>query len=284
MSVYKRYNTRRKKLPRGAIIAVLAIATVFALTAALGNHLANKAAGGEALYTGTEQHSSSNNLAPLMEKSLCGEYVAPEDIASFVSANDDEWASTWIYKDGAPTFATETDKLLGNEVSKKLPKVTSFEKTDRTIGLFKVSAVYADEKVKNIVTEYEFALLNEFKDAGLDEVVFVFDEVSDENLNEIFDFVDKFDGAKVLCVPYSTLGNDVFFSSAAAKQLSVALLANGVSKKKLTDDIDTYAFYFTRYNLRLVLDGKDSTLVDILSENALLNYQFSSPKPAKNKS
>ncbi len=277
MSVYKRYNTRRKRVPKGLIFCVCAVLVSFALTAVLGNHLAKKAEGGEALYTGTSPAGNGgSNLAPLSEKSIIGEYTQPKDISKFKADNEDVCASTWIYKDGKATFSTEADKLLGKEA--KLPDISTLDIEAKTIGLFEVSSVYADDKIKNIITEYELSLLEEFSASGLDETVLVFNEVNDKNREEIFDFAEKFKGAKIICVPYSTLGNDVFFAEAASRQLPLAITADGVSEQKLSEDIDTYAFYFTRYNLRMVLDGKDSSLVDVLSQNALLNYQFSSPE------
>ncbi len=280
MSVYKRYNTRRKRIPKGFFIAATIVIAVFALTALLGHHLAQKAADGEVLYTGTlGVGEGGSNLAPLLEKSLHGEYVAPKDIAKFTTEDDNVWASTWIYKDGKATFATATDKLLGNEP--KLPDVSTLNIEAGSIGLFEVKSIYADEQVKGILTEYELSLLGEFAAAGLDEVVLVFNDVTEENADAVFEFAEKFTGAKVLCVPYSMLGNDAFFSEAASKQLSLAVKADGVSPQKLEEDINTYAFYFTRYNLRLVLDGKDSALIDVLAKNTLLNYQFTSPKEEK---
>lgn len=277
MSVYKRYNTRRKRVPKGLIFCVCAVLVSFVLAAALGNHLAKKAADSEALYTGTSTvENGGKGLAPLSEKSIIGEYATPKDIAKFVADHEDVCASTWIYKDGKATFATETDKLLDKE--EKLPNITSLDIAAKTIGLFEVTSLYADEKIKNILTEYELSLLDEFAASGLDETVLVFGEVADENYEKIFDFAEKFSGAKMIAVPYSTLGNDVFFAEAASRQLPLALKVDGITEKQLSEDIDTYAFYFTRYNLRLILEGKDSALVDTLSQNALLNYQFSSPE------
>ncbi|MBE6678904.1 MAG: hypothetical protein E7598_00100 [Ruminococcaceae bacterium] len=277
MSIYKRYNTRRKKVPRGLILCILAVLVAFALTAMLGHHLAQKAAGGEALYTGTSPlGNGGTNLAPLSEKSILGQYVEPKDIANFTTDNTDVCASVWLYKDGKSTFATEADELLGKEQT-KLPDAASLDIKAKTIGLFEVSSIYADEKVKSIVTEYELSLLKEFANAGLDETVLVFNEVNEENFDEIFAFAEKANGAKVVCVPYSTLENSAFFSEAASKQLPLAIKADTVTKEKLEEDINTYSFYFTRYNLRLVLEGNDKDLLDVLAQNTLLNYQFASP-------
>ncbi len=283
MAVYKRYNTRRKRIPAHIIFCAVAVLVAFSLTVILGHSLGKKAEGGEPLYTGTDNASiSGSNLSPLSEKSLHGEYVAPEKIVDFKSDDENVWASTWIYKDGKATFLTETDKTLDGKTA-SLPALSSFDIDAGTIGLFEVTSIYADDLVKKIITEYEHALLSEFSASSLDEVVLVFNEVTEDNLDEIFEFADGFGGAKVICVPYEMLGNDVFFSKASSKRLPVAIKADGITAEKLEQDIDTYAFYFTKYNLRLVLDGKDQSLLEVLSKNTLLNYQFHSPAGGGNK-
>ena len=79
MAIYKRYNTRRKKLDARIVFPVVAVAAVFLLTVLFGLYLGNKAKGVEPLYTGTNDIANVGDvLAPLSEKSVRGEYVAPE--------------------------------------------------------------------------------------------------------------------------------------------------------------------------------------------------------------
>ena len=274
MAIYKRYNTRKTKLDTRIIIAVSVVAVIFALTVFLGWHLDKKADGIEPLYTGQPvTDDGSGILAPLSEKSVQGKYVEAEDLSDFVAENDEIWASTWLYRDGVSLFATETDKRLEKDV-KNLPKLTSFELEFGTLGLFEVSGIYEDELVKGIITEYERSLLAEFASSGLDETVLVFREATEENYREALAFAESVQGAKVVCVPYTLLSSQEFFSAAADKGIPVALLADGVSAEQLESDISTYAFYFTKYNIRLVLSKKDAGLVDVLAKHTVLNYQF----------
>lgn len=277
MAIYKRYNTRKKKLNTRVIVPLLCIVVAFALTVLLGWYLGQKAKGAEPLYTGkVTDEGESGALSPLSEKNIHGEYVLPEELFKYVSPDEDTWASTWLYRDGAATFATDTDTKLGRDTS-KLPKLDSFAIESGTIGLFEVTCVYADEQVKSIVSEYERSLIGEFMSSGLDEVVLVFNDVTEDNYKDALDFAEGLSFAKVVCVPYEMLSCQEFFSAAADKGMTLALMAENVRDSKLESDIETYAFYFTKYNLRLVLSGDDSELIDILGEHTLLNYQFSSP-------
>ena len=117
-------------------------------------------------------------------------------------------------------------------------------------------------------------MISEFAASGLDETVLVFGKATEENYREALAFAESVDGAKVICVPYSMLGSQEFFSAAADKGMPVALMANGVSAEQLESDIATKAFYFTKYNIRLVLSERDGKLVDVLAKHTVLNYQF----------
>ena len=274
MAIYKRYNTRRKKLDGRIIFPVLIVLAVFALTVLLGLYLGNKASGGEALYTGTDDAVHNGDvLAPLSEKSVCGEYVEPEKLSKFVAESEEIWASTWIYKDGKTLFATETARKLG-EGTKGLPSIKSFDISCGTLGLFEVSGIYSDEAVKGIISEYERTLLCEFADSGLDEAVLVFRDVTTENYKTALEFASSVKGAKSVCVPYTMLESQEFFSEANERGLPVALLANGVKAEQLESDIEKYSFYFTKYNIRLVLSAKDKALTEVLGRHTVLNYQF----------
>ena len=276
MAIYKRYNTRKKKISSKIVVPIVCIAVVFALTVLLGNHLAKKADSVTPQYTGqVNGDSESIGLAPLSEKSLHGVYVDASDLEDFEAEDGDTWASTWLYKDGEPLFATELDASLGKE-NKKLPSVDALDIAYGTLGLFEVTSLYASDEVKGIVTEYEKALIREFASSGLDEVVLVFNDVTDENYREVLDFASDIACAKVVCVPYEMLKSQEFFSAAADKGLNLALNADGVEAARLENDIDTYAFYFTKYNLRLVISGKATDLVEVLGKHTLLNYQYSS--------
>ena len=264
MAIYKRYNTRRKKLDARIVFPVVIVLAVFALTVLLGLYLGNKARGGETLYTGElDAVHNGDVLAPLSEKSVCGEYVEPEKLAKFSAENEEIWASTWLYKGGKALFATNTARKLGED-TKGLPQTKSFDIDAGTLGLFEVSGIYSDEEVKGIISEYERALLLEFSESGLDEAVLVFKEVTSENYKSALEFASSVKGAKVVCVPYAMLESQEFFSAAAERGLPVALLADGVKAEQLESDIEKYAFYFTKYNIRLVLsddNSKDSSPV-----------------------
>ncbi len=274
MAIYKRYNTRRKKLDARIVFPVLVVAAVFLLTVLFGLYLGNKANGGEPLYTGTNDIANVGDvLAPLSEKSVRGEYVAPENLSKFEAENDEIWASTWLYKDGKALFATETARKLGENV-KGLANINSFDISCGTLGLFEVSCIYSDAAVSGVICEYERALLNEFLSGGLDEAVLVFNDVTADNYKAALEFASSIKGAKAVCVPYAMIENQEFFAAAAERSLPVALLADGIKADMLENDIEKYAFYFTKYNIRLVLSDKDKGLIDILSKHTVLNYQF----------
>ncbi len=274
MAIYKRYNARKKKLDARIIVAAVVVLIVFALTVLLGWHLGKKAEGIEPLYTGqATDGGNSGMLAPLSEKSVQGKYVEPKELKNFAFESDEIYASTWLYRGGKALFATETDKKLGDDI-KNLPSLASFDIEGGTLGLFEVTGIYKEELVKGIITEYERSLVSEFAASGLDETVLVFKDVTEENYREALAFAESVQGAKVVCVPYAMLGSQEFFSAAADKGMPVALFADGVSEEQLESDISTYAFYFTKYNIRLVLSKKDAALVDVLAKHTVLNYQF----------
>lgn len=276
MAVYRRYG-QRNKIPWKFVLWVLFILVVFALTALLGHYLGEKAKGAKEQYTGKgEDALNSQNLTPISEKSLQGVYCEPEAVAAFTSDSENIWASTWIYKDGKAAFATVTDEKLLRDVS-SLPAMSSFDTAAGTIGLFEVSSVYSDEQVKAILTEYELSLLAEYSASELDEIVLVFGNASEDNIDEILAFAHKVQGAKVLCLPYDILQNDILFAKAAENQIPLAIMAKDVTSEQLYEDINRFAFCFTRYNLRLVIPGESKELAKVLEENTLPNYQFCSP-------
>lgn len=283
MAIYKRYNTRKKKIRWGVILWVLLLLAVFSMTVAFGHYLGKKAEGGESLLPSvTNSPGDNETIAPLAERILRGEYVEPAALAAFTTEDPFTYASTWIYRDGAATFATETDRLLGRDVS-SLPALSAFSISAGTTALFEVQSVYADEQIREVITSYETALLTEFAAAGPSEIVLVFDTLNTECKDRIFAFTKAQSGA-LLCVPYSILESEDcarFFSEARDMGLSVALRVQDLSPEQLLADIEDYAFYFTRYELRLVLAGSDEALVDVLREKNILNYQFMSPRMAE---
>ena len=237
MAIYKRYNTRRKKLDARIVFPVVAVAAVFLLTVLFGLYLGNKAKGVEPLYTGTNDIANVGDvLAPLSEKSVRGEYVAPENLSKFAAENDEIWASTWLYKDGKALFATETARKLGENV-KGLTGINSFDISCGTLGLFEVSCIYSDAAVSGVIREYERALLNEFLSSGLDEAVLVFNDVTADNYKSALEFASSIKGAKAVCVPYTMIENQEFFAAAAERSLPVALLADGIKADTLENDI-----------------------------------------------
>ena len=52
-----------------------------------------------------------------------------------------------------------------------------------------------------------------------------------------------------------------------------------VEGEQLAAAIEDYAFYFTKYNLRLVLEGSEESLLDVLRAKSLQSYQFCSARP-----
>lgn len=280
MAIYKRYNTRKKKIHWGWILWTLLILAVFAATVVLGHYLGEKAKDGESLLPAASGSPGDNEtITPLAERIMRGEYVEPTALAAFTTDDPFTYASTWLYHDGTANFAVETDRKLGRDVS-ALPALTAFSIDAGTTGLFEVQSVYADEQVRDVIAAYESALLAEFAAAQPSEIVLVFDKLDAEFKDRIFAYAKSVSGA-VLCVPYAILGDENcarFFSEAGDAGLSVALRVTDLTPEQLAADIEDFAFYFTRYELRLVLDGSDEALVDVLREKNALNYQFCSPR------
>ena len=281
MAIYKRYNTRKKRFSIGWLVWGLFLAAVFCAAVLLGWHLGEKAAGGEDLLPSVSGGvGDSETITPLAERILRGEYVEPHELKSFTTEAPFTYASTWLYREGSACFATETDRKLGRDVS-ALPALSTFAIEAGTTALFSVKSVYADAQIRPILHAYETSLLAEFAAAGPSEIVLVFDRLDAECRQDIFAFATGALENAVLCVPYSVLESEDharFFAEAAEAGLTVALLAEGLSAEQLAADIEHFSFYFTRYELRLVLDGKDAALLSTLRENNVLNYQFCSPR------
>lgn len=280
MAIFKRYNSRKKRFNWRIVIWLGGILTVFIITAIIGNHLGQKAKGAKDL-TPKDSHSSANTstAAPISDGSVHGQYVSPEDIAKFKTDDPTATVGTWLYKDGVSNFKTETDTLLNKNV-KGLPPLSSFDIETGTYGLFEVTAVYADEKVYDIIASYEISLIDEYSDTGLNELVLVFNEVTEDNYEEIIDFAAEHGKNKVICIPYEVLSEEFcsrLFAKAQDNQITVTLMIRKLKSNQLREDIETFAFYFTRYNMRLLLSGDYAHLLDVLKENNLFNYQFYSP-------
>ena len=281
MAIFKRYKTRKRRSYWGLVIWILCILLIFIATAVVGYVLGERAEGGENLLPSeTGNHSAGITIAPLAERSVHGEYAEPEDVSAFTSEDPLALVSTWLYRDGQSNFKTDTDALLGRS-TKELAKLDEFNIEAATSGFFEVTCVYADEKVRDIVETYERSLIREFEKGGPDEIVLVFNDVTIDNYEDILNFAESVNYTKLLCVPYTLLKDDIcarFFSQAAEKQLTVALMADDLREKQFTEDIENYAFYFTKYNVRMVLLGIDDYLLDVLQENSILNYQFYSAR------
>lgn len=281
MAIFKRYNTRKRRINRGFILWLAFILAVFIITALIGNYLGNKAKDKEIFSVSTEVTAKDGLTAsPIADGSIHGEYAEPEDIAKFKSDDPSAVVGTWLYNGGKSAFKTETDTLLGNGDS-KLPSLSVFNTEVGTYGLFEVTAIYADDKVYDVVASYEISLINEFSENGPNELVLVFNEVTEENYGEIIDFAVTHSKNKLICIPYETLREDFcsrLFSSAWDKHVTVALMVKNLKIKQLTEDIETFGFYFTRYNMRLLLPGDKAYLLDTLAENNVLNYQFYSQR------
>lgn len=275
MAIYKRYNTRRKRVNYPLIIWAASLAAVLIITAVVGYVLGQKADGGESYLTEPSHTADSETLASVIPHIMQAEYVEPEDLSAFASEDASAFASTWLYRDGEACFATDVQAALGGDTS-MLAKKDAFGIASPVSGMFEVTSVYASENVREVICAYEVALLSEFAAGGPDEIVLVFETVTEENTGYILEFAKKVGGA-VISVPYDTLYESYFakFISAATDHgYTVALMADDLSGEQLASDIEDYAVYFTRDFLRLMLSGDMPALADVLREKNVLNYQF----------
>lgn len=281
MAIYKRYNTRKRRINRGLLLWLCAILAVFILTAIIGYTLGKRAEGAQSYLPAATAHpTDAETLDPLIERVMRAEYVAPKALAKFTHADPFVYASTWLYRDGNATFATSVDEKLGKDVS-KLPSTDAFGIEAGTSGLFAVRSIYADEAVREIVTIYEKALLAEYAKTLLSEIVLVFERMDVSLMEDAFALADSLPHSAVLCVPYSLLKEDFaarFFSEATERGYMLALMTDSKTKKTFAADIEDYAFSFTRYQLRIVLSGSDAILLDTMHKKNLSSYQFTSER------
>ena len=281
MAIYKRYNTRKKRLNRGLLIWCLCILAVFAVTAIIGYTLGQRAEGVEGhLPAESIRPTDAETIAPLTERVMRAEYVEPSKLSAFRNDDPFVYASTWIYRNGEATFATAVGAGLGKDV-KKLPSADAFNIEAGTSGLFEVRSVYADENVREILSAYEKALLAEYAASGLSEIVLVFSRMDASCMDAAFALADTLPHGAVLCVPYALLKDAFaarFFSEATTRGYTLALQADTTTAETFATDMEDYAFSFTRYQLRLVLTGEQAALLDAMREKNLLSYQFTSPK------
>lgn len=281
MAIYKRYNTRRRHVPRAVWVSAGIVLVVFLLTAAVGYALGERAKGAQSyLPEGAPPVVGGDTIEPLVERVMRAEYAAPEKIASFQNENPFVYASTWIYKDGSATFATEVDRALGKDV-KKLPGTEAFAIEAGTSGMFAVRSLYAEAHVREILSAYETALLAEFAASPLRETVLVFERMDLSLMEGAFALAATLPQKPVLCLPYAFLGDELaprFFTEATERGYTLALMADATTQRTFAADIEDYAFFFTRYQLRLLLEGKDASLLDIMQRKNLLSYQFVSPR------
>ena len=283
MAVYKRYDQRRRRAVRNFFIWLAVILVIFAATALFGAYLGRRAETAPAPHKRTGTSDLSAEVAsPIAEHIVHGEFATPEALPAFTGGDDPyAHASVWLYKDGAPTFAAETDTKLGRD-TKALPSMTSLAAGNIT-GLFEVRSIYADEQIRDVCYAYEVALLKEYAAAGIGEITLVFDRLDADCLDDVLRLAAACPGAVALCVPFDTLSSDVctdFFTAAGRGGWSVALRADGIGGEKLAESIEDYAFYFTKYSLRLVLEGSEEKLLDVLRAKSLQSYQFCSARPA----
>lgn len=276
MAIYKRYNTRRKRINYPLIIWACAILVIFVLTALFGAYLGSRAEGGES-YIGGDTHPSGEGetLASVIPHVMQAVYFAPDDLGDVSLEDTSLYVSTWIFKDGESSFATEIERLLGKKVDKK-PSLGSLAISSPVSGMFEVRSLYSENAIKGILAEYERAVLSELAASGLDETVLVFGEVTDENYGDVINYAKTLGGG-VISVPYTTLYEEYFvklISLASEAGFTVALMADRLGAEQLALDIENYAVYFTRDFIRLMISGKDASLADVLREKNVLNYQF----------
>lgn len=276
MPVYKQYRTRQKKHSRPLIVWMICILLAFGATVLLGAYLGKRAAELPEVTAAETTDPSSETADHIVQQTMRGVYFEPSALSGAVTAPE-ETASVWLYLDGKSMFASEFVRKLGQDVS-ALPALSGAV-LPNTSGLFEVRSVTADAQIRETVRTYELSLLREYAQSGIGEIVLVFDSYADPAA--VFDFA-KDAGCSVICLPYTVLEDPScarLFSEADGRGLSVALRTNGVSASRLDADVARYAFYFTRYNLRLILAGTETELLAVLESNALCNYQFSSALP-----
>lgn len=284
MAVYKRVNTRRRRTVRNVLLWLAAILLIFGATVAFGAYLGRRAETAPAPHGfGAASDLAGETAAPIAEHIVHGEYTEPSALTAFDDGGDPyAHASLWLYKDGKSAFATETDKKLGQEVS-SLPALSLLAAAN-TAGLFEVRSIYADAQVREVLYAYENALLDEFCASGVGEVTLVFSRLDADCLADVLDMAAARRGAVTLCVPISVLGSEScakFFTAASENGYTVSLCAGGIGADALAQCVEDYAFYFTKYSLRLVLEGSEEALLDVLREKTLLSYQFCSARPTK---
>lgn len=281
MAIYKRYNMRKRRVHRGLWIWAGAMLLVFLLTAILGYALGKRAEGAEShLPPDTAPAIGGDTIDPLVERVMRAEYVQPAAVAKFSAEDPYIYASTWLYRDGNATFSTEVERALGRDV-KDLPSLRSLDIAAGTSGLFAVRSLYAEENVRPILRAYEEALLREYAASPLRETVLVLARMDLGLMEDTFALADILPQKPVLCLPYAFLSSEFaprFFTEATERGFALALLADADTRKHFAEDIEDYAFFFTRYQLRLVLEGKDAALLDVMREKNLLSYQFVSER------
>ncbi len=276
MAIYKRYNTRKKKINYPLIIWACCILLVFAVTVAVGAYLGKAAEGGVSYVTGdASSEGDGETLASVIPHIMQAVYVEPDKLADFTAEDTTLYASTWIFRDGESCFATEVEKALGKDTKKK-PLLGSLAISSPVSGMFEVGSLYSAENVRGILAEYEKAVLSELSASGPDEVVLVFNELTEENYSDVISLAGELCGG-VISVPYEALYEGFFvrfLSLASENGFTTALMADRVSPEQLATDIEDYAVYFTRDFMRLMISGKDAALADVLREKNVLNYQF----------
>lgn len=282
MAVYKRVDTRRRRAVRNLLLWLAAILLIFGATVAFGAYLGRRAeTAPPPREVGAESDLSGETAVPIAEHIVHGEYTEPVGLAAFDDGGDPyAHASVWLYRDGRSAFATDTDAKLGQDVS-ALPALSLLSAAN-TAGLFEVRSIYADAQVREVLFAYENALLDEFYAAGVGEVTLVFSRLDADCLADVLDMAAARRGAVTLCVPISVLGSDVcarFFTAASENGYTVSLRTDGIDAAALAQNIEDYAFYFTKYSLRLVLEGSEEALLGVLREKALQSYQFCSARP-----
>ena len=283
MAVYKRYDSAKRRSKIKFVLWLCAVCAIFGATVLFGAYLNRHAADAPPAHSFSPTENAAGEVAaPIAEHIVHGEYVEPTSLAAFTGGDDPyAHASVWLYRDGKPTFAAETDQKLGRDTS-ALPKMTALAAGNIT-GLFEVRSVYADPQIAEVLYAYECALLREYAAAGIGEITLLFDRLDADCLDGVLRLATACPGAACLCVPFDTLQSDVctdFFTAAGEKGWSVALRADGIRGEQLAESIEDYAFYYTKYSLRLVLEGSEEALLDVLREKSLQSYQFCSARPA----
>lgn len=201
--------------------------------------------------------------------------------------------------DGAITYNTEYDVSFGEEIAEgvsPLSKYTTYihESGGYVCAYFHViSFTVEDEQLREIYKAHELALLSEAARSGADEIMLVGLNVTDENIDEIEEFVSDAATAAGTAVLGALVTPDVFrlteegiYHAARLRAVSdfVALdlrdlpdNADSVEVGEISlleQVLDEMEYYISSYSMRVVLSEENSVLYDALRKLGVASIQI----------